>query len=690
MLLLLYTFAAIANIVAKSHNFNIDNDVNPYLRVKRANDHFSDVPVNYNDGSREWNPEFQPDLISDVNVNDSIDPSNDEAVELNDDITTVISAEEESLDYENGGRFVITPSRRVNLYPNKRPEKIPPTINKGKNKTQAYYPLSHTYIPGYNQPDDVFNFEKGPVQADVKNKTVAAKDNKRNKERTGNESETDDAATEDGDVKRKRVQRSYYLPVQRRPGKPQEYYPLSHTYIPGQNEQDDVFDFELGTVIPYANKTGNGHNSTNGTEGNLSNKNDKPGGPKHTMHKNNVTTKKPPTSTEADSGFWGGWFGGGKTTTNRPNVIKHQTSPKPTKHKELDESLDYENGGGYVSYTSPKNRHPSLQQQRSYYQPIYENEGNGRKKIAGYYPLSHTYIPGTNQQEDVWKYEGGPVYPYPSGQEAHATPNKNRGHKVVYVETEEQATTVHHSKNKGKGDKDEGLLTKYLVNPIKKLFGYRKKRSIDNANRDAIVVRKRNGVTEFLNNMVQKVYNYTLHDQVVVIDEKNVLSNRGNSVSDAYGQYKYDNGQYHSGYNVPDYNGGAYPNNYQNNAYPSYQNRYPDNQNGYTNNRYGYTNNQYGYQDPYNRNGYQSNANEINSVAITESPYNNQYSLSQDATNAEAEKGTNDVSDDDLNGENETNESGAQKIVKETCFLCSSMGCPKDHRRRGFVCVRIR
>ncbi|XP_047518696.1 GATA zinc finger domain-containing protein 14-like isoform X1 [Pieris napi] len=690
MFLPIYTLAAIANIVAKSHNYNIDHELNPYLRVKKS---ISDVKVkdiehiypvesdqseqnrhsainkenqlkystvhdpdelNFKDQSREKRSYYIPisrpiedsstsiptitkDVSSTSDLND-IEPTT---------TTTDSSYSDYNVDYENGGNFIFknqlgdTNKNKTDKYPNNG------LNNSTNNNTQAYYPLSHTFIPGYNEPKDVFDFEKGPVYT---NSTDT---------KTNAEQENEEFLKENDDKNNERIKRSYYIAKSQssKPGNAQSYYPLSHTYIPGYNTQEGVYDFDRGQVLPISKNitsdTPNKSKETKPQEKEDPHKNDdrtqrtttkrpttkhnlermtrspQPLNWKHNEDYDDYTQLQPknkrPAQRESQNPTNLDYDNDGEFIVYRPksvNRVKPKQAPrrKPTntphtgKHpkphttkqpedsdsKESEENMDtyYRRGSG--------RRHAITRIKRSYYMPTYEYDNYGRKKINGYRPLSHTYIPGYNEQEDVWRYEGGEVYPYPSnggGDIDNTGTQRGQGNKKHKTTNEDETRNKKHKSSKDK--KDESLLDKIIINPIKKLFGYRKKRNtnIDIPN-NTIIVRKRNGVTDFLNNMVDKIHNYTRRDQVIIIDENNIHNGKTNenylsSVPDPYG-----NG----------YDDIAYPNN------PYYDNRnhYNTQDNRYDNRQYrpyqhkanrGFSPYQNGYQYPtrynYNQRSYQ-------------------------------------------------------------------------------------
>ncbi|XP_047518697.1 GATA zinc finger domain-containing protein 14-like isoform X2 [Pieris napi] len=659
MFLPIYTLAAIANIVAKSHNYNIDHELNPYLRVKKS---ISDVKVkdiehiypvesdqseqnrhsainkenqlkystvhdpdelNFKDQSREKRSYYIPisrpiedsstsiptitkDVSSTSDLND-IEPTT---------TTTDSSYSDYNVDYENGGNFIFknqlgdTNKNKTDKYPNNG------LNNSTNNNTQAYYPLSHTFIPGYNEPKDVFDFEKGPVYT---NSTDT---------KTNAEQENEEFLKENDDKNNERIKRSYYIAKSQssKPGNAQSYYPLSHTYIPGYNTQEGVYDFDRGQVLPISKNitsdTPNKSKETKPQEKEDPHKNDdrtqrtttkrpttkhnlermtrspQPLNWKHNEDYDDYTQLQPknkrPAQRESQNPTNLDYDNDGEFIVYRPksvNRVKPKQAPrrKPTntphtgKHpkphttkqpedsdsKESEENMDtyYRRGSG--------RRHAITRIKRSYYMPTYEYDNYGRKKINGYRPLSHTYIPGYNEQEDVWRYEGGEVYPYPSN---------------------------------GGGD-------------------------IDNTGTQR-------------------------------------------------GQDPYGNG----------YDDIAYPNN------PYYDNRnhYNTQDNRYDNRQYrpyqhkanrGFSPYQNGYQYPtrynYNQRSYQSNNNDINN-SYYQTTNANVNSLPQNITDNKEGKKKN-VTD----GIEENEETEDERILKGTCFMCRSIGCPFNYKKIGPSCVRI-
>ncbi|XP_045530223.1 GATA zinc finger domain-containing protein 14-like isoform X1 [Pieris brassicae] len=669
MFLPIYTLAAIANIVAKSHNYNIDHELNPNLRVKKS---ISDVKVNdlerlypvESDQSDDYEPNRNsainkenqlkystPNRPDELNVKaqsrekrsyyvpisrpiegsstsiPTITKDVSSTSDLNDleptTTTTDSSYSDYSVDYENDGNFIFKNQpedinkNKTDKYPNDG------LNNSTRNNTQAYYPLSHTFIPGYNKPKDVFNFEKGPVYTNSTESNTNTE--QKNEELLTKKNSVNDKSNE-------RIKRSYYIakPQIGRPGNAQAYYPLSHTYIPGYNTQD-VFDFDQGQVLPISNNktsdTSNKSKETEPKEKQDSHKKDDRTQGTTTKHNLVRMTRTPqwkenhdyvdytqlqsknkgaphkesqnPTNLDYDNG---GEFivnrpkhanrvkpkqkrPGRPKQTNTPHTgkqpNKHTTKqPKDSASKESEEIIDtyYRRGSG--------SKHANTRLKRSYYMPIYEYDQHGRKQ-TGYRPLSHTYIPGYNQQEDVWRYEGGEVYPYPSnsgGEKDNTGIQKGQGNKKHKTTKEDQIRNKQHNSSKAKND--ESLLDKIIINPIKKLFGYRKKRSTstDFLNNTKIV-RKRSGVTDFLNNMVEKIHNYTRSDQVIIIDENSIHNGKTNenyvsSVPDAYGN-GYDNIAHQNNPYNENRNNYNTPHNGYNGQYQAYQQQYPANR-GFT------------------------------------------------------------------------------------------------------------
>ncbi|XP_045489566.1 GATA zinc finger domain-containing protein 14 isoform X1 [Pieris rapae] len=680
MLLPIYTLAAIANIIAKSHNYNIDHELNPYLRVKKSisdvkvneierlypveSDH-SDVKqnrhssinkenlnptVNHQDElnvkGREKRSYYIPILrpIEDLRSSTSI-PTTTKGVSSTIDVfdeptttTTDSSYSDYKDDYENGGNFIYK-NQQVDTYNNETDNFNNGLNSTSINNTQAYYPLSHTFIPGYNKPKDVFNFEKGPVytnsteakiNAEQENEEVLIKENGNNEENN------------------ERIKRSYYIARHSsKPGNAQAYYPLSHTYIPGYNTQEDVFDFDQGQVLPNSkNKTSDTPNKSKEKEDSLK-KDDRTQG---------TTTKRPTTKHSLDR-----MTRSPQRKANQDYEDYTQLHPKnkgpPHRGYQNPTNLDYDNGGEFIVYrpkhvhrvkpkqvTRPKptttphtgkkpnpqtktqpedsdskeseekpdtyykrgsgRRHANTRLKRSYYMPTYEYDQYGRKQTR-YRPLSHTYIPGYNEQEDVWRYEGGKVYPYPSNGEGdldNTDIQRGQGNKKHKNTNKDETRNKKHNSSKDKTDKS--LLDKIIINPIKKLFGYRKKRStnIDIPN-NTIIVQKRNGVTDFLNNMVEKIQNYTRGDKVIITDENSIHNGKTNenylsSLPDPYG-YGYDDKAYRNNpYNENRNNYNTQDNRYNNGMYQTYHQNYPTNRglNGY---QYPSYNNQRGYQKYY-------------------------------------------------------------------------------------------
>ncbi|XP_022119051.2 putative uncharacterized protein DDB_G0282133 isoform X3 [Pieris rapae] len=635
MLLPIYTLAAIANIIAKSHNYNIDHELNPYLRVKKSisdvkvneierlypveSDH-SDVKqnrhssinkenlnptVNHQDElnvkGREKRSYYIPILrpIEDLRSSTSI-PTTTKGVSSTIDVfdeptttTTDSSYSDYKDDYENGGNFIYK-NQQVDTYNNETDNFNNGLNSTSINNTQAYYPLSHTFIPGYNKPKDVFNFEKGPVytnsteakiNAEQENEEVLIKENGNNEENN------------------ERIKRSYYIARHSsKPGNAQAYYPLSHTYIPGYNTQEDVFDFDQGQVLPNSkNKTSDTPNKSKEKEDSLK-KDDRTQG---------TTTKRPTTKHSLDR-----MTRSPQRKANQDYEDYTQLHPKnkgpPHRGYQNPTNLDYDNGGEFIVYrpkhvhrvkpkqvTRPKptttphtgkkpnpqtktqpedsdskeseekpdtyykrgsgRRHANTRLKRSYYMPTYEYDQYGRKQTR-YRPLSHTYIPGYNEQEDVWRYEGGKVYPYPSN-----------------------------------GEDPYG-------------YGYDDKAYRNNP------------------------YN----------------ENRNN-------------------YNTQD-------NRYNNGMYQTYHQNYPTNRglNGYQ------------YPSYNNQRGYQSNYNDINN-SYYQTTNVNVNSLSQNITDNK-ERTEQNVTD----GIEENEETEDDRILKGTCFMCRSVGCPYNYTKIGPSCVRIR
>ncbi|XP_022119069.2 putative mediator of RNA polymerase II transcription subunit 26 isoform X4 [Pieris rapae] len=379
MLLPIYTLAAIANIIAKSHNYNIDHELNPYLRVKKSisdvkvneierlypveSDH-SDVKqnrhssinkenlnptVNHQDElnvkGREKRSYYIPILrpIEDLRSSTSI-PTTTKGVSSTIDVfdeptttTTDSSYSDYKDDYENGGNFIYK-NQQVDTYNNETDNFNNGLNSTSINNTQAYYPLSHTFIPGYNKPKDVFNFEKGPVytnsteakiNAEQENEEVLIKENGNNEENN------------------ERIKRSYYIARHSsKPGNAQAYYPLSHTYIPGYNTQEDVFDFDQGQVLPNSkNKTSDTPNKSKEKEDSLK-KDDRTQG---------TTTKRPTTKHSLDR-----MTRSPQRKANQDYEDYTQLHPKnkgpPHRGYQNPTNLDYDNGGEFIVYR-PKHVH---------------------------------------------------------------------------------------------------------------------------------------------------------------------------------------------------------------------------------------------------------------------------------------------------------------------------------------------
>ncbi|XP_045530224.1 GATA zinc finger domain-containing protein 14-like isoform X2 [Pieris brassicae] len=659
MFLPIYTLAAIANIVAKSHNYNIDHELNPNLRVKKS---ISDVKVNdlerlypvESDQSDDYEPNRNsainkenqlkystPNRPDELNVKaqsrekrsyyvpisrpiegsstsiPTITKDVSSTSDLNDleptTTTTDSSYSDYSVDYENDGNFIFKNQpedinkNKTDKYPNDG------LNNSTRNNTQAYYPLSHTFIPGYNKPKDVFNFEKGPVYTNSTESNTNTE--QKNEELLTKKNSVNDKSNE-------RIKRSYYIakPQIGRPGNAQAYYPLSHTYIPGYNTQD-VFDFDQGQVLPISNNktsdTSNKSKETEPKEKQDSHKKDDRTQGTTTKHNLVRMTRTPqwkenhdyvdytqlqsknkgaphkesqnPTNLDYDNG---GEFivnrpkhanrvkpkqkrPGRPKQTNTPHTgkqpNKHTTKqPKDSASKESEEIIDtyYRRGSG--------SKHANTRLKRSYYMPIYEYDQHGRKQ-TGYRPLSHTYIPGYNQQEDVWRYEGGEVYPYPS--------------------------------NSG-GEKD--------------------------------------------NTGIQKG-------------------------QDAYGN-GYDNIAHQNNPYNENRNNYNTPHNGYNGQYQAYQQQYPANR-GFTPYQNGY---QYPPNDNYNQRSYQTNYNDINNsyYQITTTNVN---SLPHNIT--ENKVGTEQNVTD---GIEEHEEISHERIVAGICFTCRINRCPLNYKKIGPKCVRIR
>ncbi|XP_047518698.1 probable serine/threonine-protein kinase clkA isoform X3 [Pieris napi] len=376
MFLPIYTLAAIANIVAKSHNYNIDHELNPYLRVKKS---ISDVKVkdiehiypvesdqseqnrhsainkenqlkystvhdpdelNFKDQSREKRSYYIPisrpiedsstsiptitkDVSSTSDLND-IEPTT---------TTTDSSYSDYNVDYENGGNFIFknqlgdTNKNKTDKYPNNG------LNNSTNNNTQAYYPLSHTFIPGYNEPKDVFDFEKGPVYT---NSTDT---------KTNAEQENEEFLKENDDKNNERIKRSYYIAKSQssKPGNAQSYYPLSHTYIPGYNTQEGVYDFDRGQVLPISkNITSDTPNKSKETKPQE----------KEDPHKNDDRTQRTTT----------------KRPTTKHNLERMTRSPQP---------LNWKHNEDYDDYTQlqPKNKRPAQRESQNPTNLDYDNDG---------------------------------------------------------------------------------------------------------------------------------------------------------------------------------------------------------------------------------------------------------------------------------------------------------------------------
>ncbi|CAH2101526.1 unnamed protein product [Euphydryas editha] len=144
----------------------------------------------------------------------------------------------------------------------------------------------------------------------------------------------------------------------------------------------------------------------------------------------------------------------------------------------------------------------------------------------------------------------------------------------------------------------------------------------------------KNPIVKFVVNLYHKIYNYT-HPQSKEINDKNNNYN-----------YTNDNYQYNNYYN----------HNNDIEKSQAYQNYLSYNQNNY--------NNSYAYAYDYNYN------NELNNLQ------NNNYDINNNES----------VNNDNNNGDN--NETTTEIIV-QGCITCFSW-CPKDHKRIGFVCVRVK
>ncbi|XP_045530226.1 GATA zinc finger domain-containing protein 14-like isoform X4 [Pieris brassicae] len=415
MFLPIYTLAAIANIVAKSHNYNIDHELNPNLRVKKS---ISDVKVNdlerlypvESDQSDDYEPNRNsainkenqlkystPNRPDELNVKaqsrekrsyyvpisrpiegsstsiPTITKDVSSTSDLNDleptTTTTDSSYSDYSVDYENDGNFIFKNQpedinkNKTDKYPNDG------LNNSTRNNTQAYYPLSHTFIPGYNKPKDVFNFEKGPVYTNSTESNTNTE--QKNEELLTKKNSVNDKSNE-------RIKRSYYIakPQIGRPGNAQAYYPLSHTYIPGYNTQD-VFDFDQGQVLPISNnKTSDTSNKSKETE------------PKEKQDSHKKDDRTQGTTTKHNlvrmtrTPQW-------KENHDYVDYTQLQSKNKGAPHKESQNptNLDYDNGGEFIvnrpkhaNRVKPKQKRPGRPKQTN--TPHTDAYGNGYDNIA--------------------------------------------------------------------------------------------------------------------------------------------------------------------------------------------------------------------------------------------------------------------------------------------------------------------
>ncbi|CAG4958407.1 unnamed protein product [Colias eurytheme] len=391
-------------------------------------------------------------------------------------------------DYVNGGNFVWTVPKKVDIYhPTPKVDKNPADTQKNKTK-------------GEKQLEINFNTANKSSTLERKNDTKSQFNN--TKSLSGNSSE--------GDVKEIKQTKDIFNQKD------------SHYRVARATKQQKELDFELdyenyGDFIvhrrpkPVAPKK----------QGKPMNKDKKNNTPTPKDDKNNSTPR--PHSTPRND-----------PKNKQINQNTNKSTPRPvkttTKANKNHSSAESSDSNESVERTkiSLKNNdfnlfsrwHSIGRKKRSYYLPIPDGEDDtrrtnvrGRKPTRGYYPLSDSYIPGYTGGYDISNYEGD-VRPYPK-KNAWTTPPPKRNNERTFDDEYEVQPKNSRPTNKNRNhrieplpsqreeyESDEGILIS-LWKSTKSFFG-RKRRSIDNVSSHTAPIRKRRSVSDFFYNIIDK------------------------------------------------------------------------------------------------------------------------------------------------------------------------------------------
>ncbi|XP_045506013.1 probable cyclin-dependent serine/threonine-protein kinase DDB_G0292550 [Colias croceus] len=471
-------------IIPNYNHKNNNSNIGQPIPMEKNNTFFIKNHTKYdNSSSNSRGSNIFPDL-STKNYTNSINNTTNLPTTQNplNSTTEEINSNEMYEDYDNGGNFVWTVPKKVDIYqPTPKVDKKPTDTQKNKTK-------------GEKQLEINFNTANKSSTLERKNDTKSQFNN--TKSLSGNSSE--------GDVKEIKQTKDIF-------NQKDNHYRVTRATKP-QKELDFELDYEnYGDFIvhrrpkPVAPKK----------QGKPLNKDKKNNNTPRPKDDKNNSTPRPPSTPRNDP----------KNKTNKPRPVK--TATKDNKKHSSAESSE-SNVSVERTKISLKNNdfnlfsrwHSIGRKKRSYYLPIPDDEDDtrktnvrGRKPNRGYYPLSDTHVPVYTDGYDISNFEGD-VRPYPK-KNAWTTPPPKRYNERTRDDEYEVRPKNSRPTNKNRNHRiepspsqrdeyksDEGIVSS-LWKSTKSIFG-RKRRSIDNVPSHTAPIRKRKSVSDFFYNIIDK------------------------------------------------------------------------------------------------------------------------------------------------------------------------------------------